>query len=97
MYAFILNSKERRLTQQKEKLTLSITYQKKLFARQAAKEHLKNMKIGTLAHLEETRIFKDPTFNQYYLKLMPHFYNKVDSLTQENTVVVENVTSNLTY
>jgi len=41
------------------------------------------------------RVFKDPTFNQYYLKLIPHFYNKVDNLTNENNIIIEKVKSKI--
>lgn len=64
-----------------------------MFSRVTSKDFLKNLKVATLSHLEQTRIFKDPTFNQYYLKLIPHFYNKVDALTNESNLVIERAKS----
>lgn len=66
-----------------------------MFSRLQAKEFLKDFKIKTFSHLEETRVFKDPTHNQYYLKLMPHYYNKVDDLSNESMLLIENVESNI--
>ena len=85
---------EMRLTQQQQRVTLSKTYQQKLFARTIAKEYTKNLKNNVLTHLIERGIFRKPIATQYVNLLEPLIKNNAENQSKNDFVVVKQLDRN---
>jgi hypothetical protein len=86
-----LAEKNRRITQKKIEKEIQITYQKKLFTRQFAKEYLSKLKDNTLRALEERGVLRNPLANQFQNNLLNHIFNNAESIKNSDYQIINNL------
>lgn len=79
--------KNRRLQQEKERLQLTKTCQKKLVSRVFAKEYLRNLEQNILQDLCKRQIFRSSRDTQFYYNLHPTILNETEKLIEDFSTI----------
>ena len=87
----------RRYNQQKEKVEITKTYQKKLMARYFSKEYLSKLKTNTMTSLLSKGVFIKQVQRELYYYLVPEIQNKVEKSVKTNLTFIKKLSDVFTY